>query len=187
MIRTDELLEQLCERLEYNCGDLHEAARFIGVSPSFVTRWIKEDTVAAEKVSEARKVGYGALESEAIRRAVVGVQKDVYYKGEVVGQQVEYSDGLLTRMLEARVTEFKRGEQSGTTFNGPTQINIMPRANNYEEWLQMREATLAKRDEQEALPAPSVGPVPEILTGDYVDYVPIGAPDKPLAGLEGLL
>lgn len=171
-MRTDEKLTELVERLQYNCGDIHEAARWCGVSPHFVFTWIKEDKVAAEAIEEARRVGYAGLESEAIRRAVQGVEKGVYFKGEKVDTEIQYSDQLLGKLLEAKVTEFKKGD-AGATFNGPTQINIMPRANSYSEWLTMRDETLARRD-GEALPAP--------IEGEYVEI----PSDKPLAGLAGL-
>ena len=41
------------------------------------------------------------LEDEADRRAVDGVQEDVYHQGDVVGQQTKYSDGLLKTRLAA--------------------------------------------------------------------------------------
>lgn len=177
-MRTDEKLAELCERLHVNCGDIHEAARWCGVSPAFVFAWIKEDKVAADAMDEARRVGYSGLESEAIRRAVKGVEEDVWYRGEQVGTKVVYSDGLLTKIMEAKLPEYSKKE-GGNTFNGPTQINIMPRAESYEEWLGMRDITLARRDEdgnQPALPAP--------IEGEYVDVTPV---DKPLAALQGLL
>ena len=163
-MRTDDKLNQLCDRLNTNCGDIHEAARYCGVSPHFVHVWIKEDSVAADRVMEAQRVGYGGLESEAVRRAVHGVEKDIYYKGQVVGYEQVYSDGLLGKLLEARIGAYSKKE-GGATFNGPTQINIMPRAENYEDWLTMRDQTLNRNKE---LPAPQVK-VPEILQGDYVE------------------
>ncbi len=166
-MRTDEKLEEICDRLHYNCGDIHEAARWIGVSPSFVHSWIKDDKVAAEKIKEAQRVGWGGLESEAIRRAVRGVEKDIYYKGEVVGQETVYSDGLLGKLLEARVPEYSKKENGSNNFLGPTQINIMPRADSYEDWLRMREQTLNRDKQPEALPAPVK--IPEVLQGDYVE------------------
>lgn len=168
-MRTDEKLQEICDRLEVNCGDIHEAARWCGVSPNFVHTWIKDDKVAAERFREAQRVGYGGLESEAIRRAVRGVEKDVYYKGEVVGHETVYSDGLLGKLLEARVPEYSKKEAIGATFNGPTQINIMPRAESYEEWLSMRDQTLNRDKPQLEKPAVKV---PEALQGEYVEYEP---------------
>lgn len=177
-MRTDALLKEICDQLRQSCGDLHASARRAGVSIDFVTNWIKDDQDAARDIEEAQRVGYMALESAAIQRGVHGVEKAVYYKGEVVGYDTQYSDALLGKLLEARVPAYKKGEAAQTQFNGPTQINIMPRAENFDQWLEMKKATLADRAEK-ALPAPKV---PEVLQGDYIDVTP-----RPLAALEGLL
>ena len=42
------------------------------------------------------------MEDEAVRRAVEGVPRPVFYQGKVVGAVQEYSDELLIRMLRAR-------------------------------------------------------------------------------------
>jgi len=181
-MRTDETLKEICDQLRQNYGDLHVSSRRAGVSVDFVTNWIKDDQEAARQIEEAQRVGYMGLESAAIQRGVHGVEKAVYYKGEVVGTETQYSDALLGKLLEARVTAFKKGEASQATFNGPTQINIMPRAETYDEWLAMKKTTLKDRDAAKAassLPAPAV---PTILQGDYIDVTP-----RPLAALEGLL
>lgn len=177
-MRTDEKLTEICERLHINCGDVHEAARWCGVSPAFIFSWIKDDKVAAEQVREAQRVGYSGLESEAIRRAVVGVQENVYYKGEVVDTKTVYSDGLLSKVMEARLPDYKKGDGGSTLVNfGNMQINSMPRASNYDEWLAMRDTTLARRDaESKALPAPQ----------DVVEAEFTVIPPSPLAELANL-
>lgn len=182
-MRTDAKLKEICDILTRNCGDLHAAARMAGVSPHFVMAWVKDDEVAAKEIEEAQRVGWVGLESAAIQRAVHGVDEPVFYKGEVVGHVTKYSDALLGRVLEARVPAYKKGE-AGNTFNGPTQINIMPRADSYESWLAMRDATLAVTQPPKQLT--DGGPaVPEILQGEYVEVEPM--PVRPLAQLEGLL
>lgn len=168
-MRTDEKLQAICDRLHSNCGDIHEAARWVGVSPAFVHSWIKDDETAANQIQEAQRVGYGGLESEAVRRAVKGVEEEVYYKGEVVGYKTNYSDGLLGKLLEARVPAYSK-KDSGNNFNGPTQINIMPRADSYEEWLGMRDATLRNK----ALSAPDTA-----LEAEFEDV-------SDMSALEGL-
>lgn len=177
-MRTDEKLQEICERLHVNCGDIHEAARYCGVSPYFIHQWMKDDPKASEALNEAKMVGYGGLESEAVRRAVRGVEEDVWFKGAVVGSKTVYSDGLLGKLLEAKVPEFSKKEGTGNSFYGPTQINIMPRAENYEDWLAMRDQTL-NRD------TPAIEPpkekVPDILQGEYVE---LG--EQRISELEGL-
>lgn len=56
--------------------------------PGFEEAWV-----------EARTISMQLLEDEAIRRAVEGVDKPNYYKGDIVGWTTEYSDHLLTFML----------------------------------------------------------------------------------------
>lgn len=177
-MRTDAKLKEICDNLRQTCGDLHVSARRAGVSIDFLTKWMRDDKAAAEEVEEAQRVGWMALESAAIERAVHGVEKGVWFKGEKVGVELQYSDALLVKLMEARIPAYNKKE-AGNTFNGPTQINIMPRANNFEEWLGMKKLTLEERDKA-ALPAPKV---PEILQGDYVEVTE----DRPLAALKGLL
>lgn len=189
-MRTDEKLQEIVDRLHSNCGDIHEAARWCGVSPAFVYSWIKDDKVAADALNEAQRVGWAGLESEAIRRAVHGVNEDVYYKGMAVGTKTVYSDGLLGKLMEARLPEYKKGEGAMNQFNGPTQINIMPRANTYDEWLAMRDTTLQRRDAEaaaavsdEAKAAYALMAPPEQIEEATFEEIP---PDRPLAGLAGL-
>lgn len=164
-----------------NHGDLFRAARNAGLSIDFLTKWMRDDPKAAEEITEAQRVGYMGLESVLIDRAVHGVEKGVYYKGEVVGYETQYSDSLLIKALEARVPAYKKGEAGAGGVQVNVQVNNMPRAETYDEWLNMKQRTLEDRaSEAKALPAP--GPrVPEVLTGDYVVK-----DTRPLNGLEGL-
>ena len=59
-------------------------------SPTFRDAW-------DEALEEAREL----LEAEARRRAAVGVEEPVYYKGQVVGMIRKYSDNLLMFLLKA--------------------------------------------------------------------------------------
>ena len=43
-----------------------------------------------------------SLEEEAIRRAVDGVDRPVFFQGKIVGYTKEYSDTLLKFLLEAK-------------------------------------------------------------------------------------
>jgi len=48
-----------------------------------------------------RDYSIGIAEDEAVRRAVDGVEKPVFYKGKIVGYTLEYSDYLLLKLLAA--------------------------------------------------------------------------------------
>lgn len=176
-MRTDENLTALSNELQKNCGDMYAACKAVGVSAAFVLRWIKDDKEACEILEESQRVGWMGLESEATRRAT-GYDEDVYYKGESVGVKKVYSDSLLAKLMEARVPAYTKKVDAAQTFNGPTQINIMPRAETFDDWLKMKDETLRRR----ALVAPvHSSPVPDILQGDFIENV------NPMAKLKGLL
>ena len=141
-MRNEETLKRLEDELQQNCGDMLSAAKSLGVSAFFVEQWRKDDKQVHERLREAERVGIQGLVSAAIQRGVHGVEEDIYYKGEVVGQKRNYSDSLLTTLLKAKVPEFaKDGEGGGgVTIN---IANVMPRANSYQEWLEMKQTTLA--------------------------------------------
>ena len=152
-MRTDEKLQLVCQALRTNYGDMHGAARYAGISPDFLLNWCRDDKVAAEAVKEAQRIGWMGLESVLIDRGVNGTQKQVWYKGEVVGFETEYHHNLLLKAIEARVPAYKKGESSGIgTVNGNVYVAQMPRASNYEEWVQMR--TVEEQRVAGSLPAP---------------------------------
>lgn len=190
-MRTDQKAQEIYDNLRANYGDLYKACRLSGVSVDFCTNWMRDDEVFRSGVEEAQRVGHMGFVSVAVERAVVGVAKGVYYKGKHVGTEYVPSDALLSKLMEAYIPVFSKKEGGGNNFNGPTQINIMPRAENYDEWLAMRDKTLERRAQQ-ALPAPTV---PLVLQGDYADvsdaakgaYRLMAPPERPLARLEGLL
>lgn len=155
-MRTDEKLKTVCDTLRQNFGDLHAAARAAGISPDFLANWCKDDRVAAEQVTEAQRIGWMGLESVLIDRGVNGTQKQVWYKGEVVGYETEYHNALLLKAIEARVPAYKKGEGGGIgTVNGNVYVAQMPRAADYSEWLNMKSLE-DERSAGNALPAPVI-------------------------------
>jgi hypothetical protein len=131
------LVKAVCE----NHGDLLSACGDLQVSYRHVCLWLQADPEAAGEVKNAQMMGWASLENAAYRRGVHGVEKGVYFKGEKVDSETQYSDTLLSQMLKARVPGY--GDvpvQSGMTVN----VAIMPRAETYEEWVQQRETALAQ-------------------------------------------
>lgn len=160
-MRTEMTLSMLVEQLQRNCGDTLAACRAVGVSLIFVQQWRKDDPKVHEALLEAERVGTQGLVSAAIQRAVHGVEEDVYYKGEVVGQHKKYSDGLLTTLLKAKIPEFAGGEGGSPVSVNVNIANIMPRAESYEAWLAMKEKTPLE-DKSVRLPPP-----PVVVDADY--------------------
>ena len=160
-MRTETMLSMLESQLQRNCGDMFGAAQACGVSLIFVKQWRKDDREVDARLTEAENIGVQGLVSAAIQRGVVGVEEDVWYKGEVVGSKKVFSDGLLQTLLKAKVDDFKKDGEGGVQVN-VNVANVMPRASSYEEWLEMKRATLAKP--AEALPAPNTA-----VEAEYVE------------------
>jgi hypothetical protein len=152
-IRNDLVLEQLELELAQGCGDLAGACKKLGFARALlsVRAWMRDDPEAARRIRAAQQVGYLGLEAEAKRRAVDGVEEDVYYQGEVVGKKRVYSDTLLALMLKAKAEGFKDEEKHQAV----VQVNIMPRPDTYEAWIAVRDNELASRASA-MLPAPVI-------------------------------
>lgn len=81
-------------------GNLSVSAQAAGVHRTLHYKWLNQERYA-EAFEQAQEVANDALEAEARRRAVTGVEEPVFYKGEVVGTIRKYSDRLLTVLLAA--------------------------------------------------------------------------------------
>lgn len=92
-----DFLEALSEGMT-----IEDAVKAARVSKSLLYKWRKTDATFAEEWKLAYEHGADALEAEAQRRAVEGVERPVYYKGVLCGVTREYSDTLLIFLLKAR-------------------------------------------------------------------------------------
>lgn len=98
-------------------GLRNKAAEMAGVTRQSHYLWLKTDdeyVAAYEKVSTMLTDN---LEDAAYERAVNGVERTIYYKGEKIGTQKEYSDTLLALLLKANMPdkykEVSKVEMSG--------------------------------------------------------------------------
>jgi hypothetical protein len=146
--RTPMMLAHLVKAVCENHGDLLSACGELQVSYRHVCLWLQADPEAAGEVKNAQMIGWASLENAAYRRGVHGVEKGVYFKGEKVDTETQYSDTLLSQMLKARVPGY--GDTPATT--GMTvNVAIMPRANTYEEWIQQRETALSSSPAEQVI------------------------------------
>jgi hypothetical protein len=81
------------------------AARTAAVPRSTAYAWRESDPEFAKQWEDAYNAGTEAFEQEARRRAIEGIERGVYYQGERVDTQREYSDTLMMFMLKARAPE----------------------------------------------------------------------------------
>jgi hypothetical protein len=145
MLVVNEItLSRLEEAVIHLRGDLHKAARSLGLDLRGINALITRDESVRTRIATAQQIGWASLEGEAYRRAVEGVEVPIYQQGELVGHRTEYSDSLLSLMLKARVPGYKpdTDHTSALTVN----VAVMPRASSYEEWQVHREQELTKRE-----------------------------------------
>ena len=95
----------LCE-LE-RTGRRATAAKFAGVAPIMVARYLAEHPEAATAVEEAEEYFNDTLEAEALRRAKDGYDEPVFHQGVKVGTRKVYSDQLMTLLLKGRRKQYR--------------------------------------------------------------------------------
>lgn len=87
--------------LQANGGHVMEACKAAGVSRTTIGNYRDEDDVFAEMWASTQEANIERLEMEVDRRAVDGIEREVRYKGEVVGVERQFSDILLMFRLKA--------------------------------------------------------------------------------------
>jgi hypothetical protein len=105
------------------CCRVCKAAEAVGLTVWAVERWQKTDLYGFVKRMEvAEQVYVEALEQEADRRGVEGIDKPVYYKGEKVDTIREYSDNLLMFRLKKLRPEYRDNYQIVLPDTTPLQM-----------------------------------------------------------------
>jgi hypothetical protein len=96
-------------------GLWNKAARAAGTTKSEIQRYCESKTEDAEtfllNIQAASGDWADTIEAEMTRRAIEGVEKDVYYKGQVVGTEIVYSDTLLAKMADAHVPVYAKTKE----------------------------------------------------------------------------
>lgn len=88
------------------CGSVTDTCKKRNISRTTFYDWLKNDEVFRKAYKEeAKPMITSLLEDEAYRRAVKGINKGIYYKGEEVAIEKEYSDSLLQMLLRANCPE----------------------------------------------------------------------------------
>ena len=101
-----------------SCGNVTLAARESGITRQEWYRERADDEKFAATWEGAVQLGVEALEDEARRRAVDGVDEPVFYQGKVSGHVRKYSDTLLIFLLKAHKPEKYRERHEITGRNG---------------------------------------------------------------------
>jgi hypothetical protein len=112
-----ELKEKFLNVLIKTGGNIARTCKKMSLCPSTVLRHRRNDEAFGIAVSEAIDTGADLLEDEAIRRALDGVDKPVFYKGKEVSVIREYSDSLLMFLLKGKRKE-KYGDSKHVKLEG---------------------------------------------------------------------
>lgn len=97
-------------------GLRNKAAEISGVTRQAHYLWLKTDGEYAMQYEKVRTMLTDNLEDAAYERAVNGIERKIYFKGEEIGTQTEYSDTLLALLLKANMPE-KYKDKTETTVN----------------------------------------------------------------------
>ncbi len=85
-----------------NCGSVQQASRWAKITRTAHYNWLRDDPTYPARFEEALAAAARRFEDEAVRRAVEGTTKGIYYKGKRVAVEREYSDSLLMFILKCR-------------------------------------------------------------------------------------
>jgi len=102
-----------------------------------LNKYRKENEDFSEAWSLAVESAANVLEQEAIRRAIEGVEEEVYHKGKVVGHKTKHSDSLLMFVLRGLKPDTYRENVRGGDVNVNFGIAVLPMtAKNETHWEQ---------------------------------------------------
>ncbi len=99
-----------------------KAAEAVGVARSTVYAWL-EQSAEFKQLFESTKISIvEKLEQEAIRRAYIGIERGVYYQGERVALEREFSDTLLIFLLKgAAPAKYRERHELTGSDGGPVE------------------------------------------------------------------
>ena len=109
--------------------------------------WLRDDPIYVQAFEVAKSMAGDFLEDEALRRAVEGIQKPIFYKGEHVDNVTEYSDLLLIVALKGAKPE-KYRENARLQVEGDITVTVADRTRLANE--RLSRLRLAERDTQSA-------------------------------------
>ena len=124
-------------------GNVTLAAQHVGRSRNQVHDVRQRSKRFAAQWDDALEEATDLLEAEALRRAVTGIDKPMFFKGEVVGSTKKYSGRLLMFLLEAYKPEkFRNGDEVEKT--GANDVGV----DKDREWLMERLKRMERPDDE---------------------------------------
>lgn len=102
-------------------GNVTDACEIANVDRSTAYKQRNKDEAFAVQWDEAIDIAIDRLESEAHRRAALGTRKGIYYKGDLVATELEYSDQLMITLLKAHRPD-KYKDRLGIEYSMPPEL-----------------------------------------------------------------
>lgn len=115
-------------------GLVAKSAQAAGTNSRRIKTECETDKEFASEMQEALVIYAESVQEELHRRAIDGVEENVYFQGEVCGQKTNYSDALLTTLVKAKSPEFREKLSVDTTIHGGVLLTLPPAATQ-QAWL----------------------------------------------------
>ncbi|MHA2063680.1 MAG: hypothetical protein ACXABY_04775 [Candidatus Thorarchaeota archaeon] len=117
-------------------GSVNAARDAVGyASATNLYQFRRENEEFAAEWDVAVNIAADRFEDEVDRRAVEGIDEDIYFKGEVVGQKKVYSDALLQFRLRGMRPSKYNPQQGGSNINVKFGVAVLPmQADSEEDW-----------------------------------------------------
>ena len=158
-------------------GLINTAATTAGVSRRTVDRLREASAEFDYAVEDALEAAADELELEARRRAVEGVEKGVYYQGDRVDTEVQYSDSLLTTLLKAkRADEFAERKQITGAGGAPLTVVVRSFGDSSAQQTAPQEPAISTSESSNRAVASATGEDPGIVDAEYVQLSGPGLP-----------
>lgn len=96
-------------------GLMQQSAKLAGLNKHDIDKYAAGKTAASENfalnLQDAAETWSDVIRSEITRRAIEGIDRDIYYKGQWVATEKQFSDPLLVKMAEATLPEYKKATE----------------------------------------------------------------------------
>ena len=113
-------------------GQLQRSAKECGISPTTVRQHMKDDPDFQDAVSEAYGDFKETIETEIMRRAIMGWEEPVYQQGILAGTVRKYDQRLLELLAKRHIPAYKEKHQP--TDGMPVGILVVPSPQQVIDW-----------------------------------------------------
>lgn len=115
---TPQRVKKFLREME-KTGNLKASSAYIGVVPQTIYKAMDRDPHFKDAVEAARNKASRDIENELRRRAIDGVEEDIFHQGVVVGTKKTYSDRLLELLAKGNIDKYGKLQD-----NFGVQVNI---------------------------------------------------------------